>query len=85
MIWAKLKGSPYWPAKIERIYGKSNQMLEIWWFNDYGRSKILESQAQPFLKHYGEHCKLFNQHIGLEAAAKEAVMYGTAQMMTLDN
>lgn len=80
IVWVKLKGSPFWPAKIERIYGQRNQMLEVFWFNDYRRSKVNKGQAQPFLRNFRKHAKSFNHHIGLEAAAKEAILYGTSTL-----
>lgn len=76
VIWAKLSGHPIWPSKIERIYGIKHQMLEIVWFNDYRRSKIYKTQAQNFQKH----AHLFNTHIGLETAAKEAMIYIGSKM-----
>lgn len=77
VIWAKLKGSPYWPAKVERIYGAKNQMMEVLWFNDCRRSKIFKTQGECFLKNFEKNSKFFKTHIGLETAAKEAVMFAT--------
>lgn len=34
VVWAKIGGYPYWPCKVERIYGVRNQMVEVFWSND---------------------------------------------------
>lgn len=78
VIWAKIKGSPFWPAKVERIYGAKNQMMEIQWFNDYRRSKIFKTQGEHFLENFRKNSKVFDRHIGLETAAKEAVLHATS-------
>lgn len=75
VCWARIRGHPFWPAKIERIYGKSNQMVEVWWFNDYRRTRMLKAHLKPFLSNYDELKKTFENHIGLETAVKEAVIY----------
>lgn len=75
VIWAKMRGYPAWPAKIERIYGANHQMVEIFWFNDYRRSKILKAQCSKFHSEFETNSKIFNKHIGLETAAKEAMIY----------
>lgn len=75
IVWAKLRRHPFWPARIERIYGIRNQMLEIYWMNDYRRSKIYKSQIQSFLPNFRTHSALFDAHVGLETAAKEAMLY----------
>lgn len=80
IVWAKLRGSPFWPAKIERIYGTKLQMVEILWFNDYRRSKVYKTQIEQFLPNFAKNSKLFKQHIGLETAAKEAVLYVASTM-----
>lgn len=69
-----LIGFPAWPAKVDMIYGIRNQMCQITWFNDYRRSKILLSQCMKFHANFDEMSKLFGKHIGLETAAKEALM-----------
>lgn len=80
VVWSKLSGHPIWPSKIERIYGIKHQMLEIVWFNDYRRSKIYKTQAQKFLPNFQKHAHLFDKHIGLETAAKEAMIYIGSKM-----
>lgn len=75
IIWARIRGHPYWPAKVMRIYGVRLQMLEILWLNDYRRSKINKGQAKKFLKHFEEYAAAFSKHVGLETAAKEGMIY----------
>lgn len=75
IVWTKLRGYPAWPSRIERIYGEKNQMAEVWWFNDYRRSKVYKSQLQSFLRNFKANSNAFKHHIGLETAAKEAMMY----------
>lgn len=38
VVWAKIKESPHWPAKITAF--TSQRMIEVHWFNDYRRTKI---------------------------------------------
>lgn len=54
IIWAKIRGSHHWPAKIDRIYTTPRGliMLEIIWYNDYRRSKIHKTQAYKFLENF---------------------------------
>lgn len=75
IVWAKLSRAPYWPAKIERVYGIKNQMIEVVWFNEYRRSKIHKGQAEDFLLNFKKHVPKFNDFVGLETAAKEATIY----------
>lgn len=75
VVWAKLRGFPCWPAKIERIGGEKKQFIEIFWFNDYRRSKVFRSQLFDFHKHFARFAIGFENHIGLETAAKEALIY----------
>lgn len=80
VVWAKLRGHPMWPAKIDRIYGTKNQMTEVIWFNDYRRSKLLKSQLCKFHANFDEMSKHFEKHVGLETAAKEALIYVMSTM-----
>lgn len=75
VVWAKLRGFPCWPAKIERICGDKKQLIEIFWFNDYRRSKVFRSQIFDFHKHFAQYAVEFENHIGLDTAAKEALIY----------
>lgn len=75
VVWAKLRGFPCWPAKIERIGGEKKQFIEIFWFNDYRRSKVFRSQIFDFHTHFVQFAAEFENHIGLETAAKEALIY----------
>lgn len=84
IIWARIRGHPYWPAKVVRIYGVRLQMLEILWLNDYRRSKINKGQAKKFLTHFREYAAGFNKHVGLETAAKEGMIY-IASMKPIDS
>lgn len=79
VVWAKIRGFPYWPAKIENISGQKKQIFRIYWFNDYRTSKVFKSQIFKFHKNFEEHAKNFNTHIGVETAAREALMYSKSQ------
>lgn len=72
VIWAKIKGFTEWPAKI---VGIEKNKYEIFWFNDYRRSKVFRSQIKKF---NNENFEKFskNKRLGLEAAIKEAILYG---------
>lgn len=74
IVWAKIKGFPHWPATVEKIYGKTNQMAEIFWLNDYRRSKILKTQMFKFVKNFDMYAKDYDKYIGLETAVKEAMI-----------
>lgn len=74
IIWAKLGHWPAWPAKIDRIYGVPNQMIEIVWFNDYRRSKLHRANVFKFFKYFDQFSSAANSTIGLECAVKEAVI-----------
>lgn len=71
IVWGKIRGWPHWPAKITSIEGRR---YEVIWFNDYRKSKLFRSQLFKFFKNYDEFSKLFDQKVGLETAAKEAVI-----------
>lgn len=75
VVWAKIRGYPGWPARIESIYGDKKQTFRVYWFNDYRISNIYRSQIYKFHLHFEKFAKLFDSHIGLETAAKEAMMY----------
>lgn len=75
IIWAKIRGSAHWPAKIERIVSTVAGLIcyEIIWFNDYRRSKIHRTQAYKFLHNFEKFAVKFDQIIGLRTAAFEAM------------
>lgn len=75
VVWAKLRGFPSWPARIEKIVGDKKQTMEIYWFNDYRKSKVFRSQIFNFHDNYSKFAKEFENHIGLETAAKEALIF----------
>lgn len=72
VVWGKIRGWPHWPARITSIEGRR---FEIQWFNDYRKSKLFRTQLFKFYKNYDEFSKLFEQKVGLETAAKEAVIF----------
>lgn len=74
IVWAKLGHWPAWPAKIEQIYGVSNQMVEIFWFNDYRRSKLHKANVFKFFIFFDQFSSIASSTIGLECAIKEAVI-----------
>lgn len=70
VVWCKLKGHPKWPAIVKKIYGKSNQMIQLYWFNDYRMSAVHRAQVSKFTT------EPFNTENGkLVTAIKEAVLY----------
>lgn len=72
VVWAKLKGHPYWPA---RIVSFEKNKFEIFWFNDYRKSKVFRTQLLKFNQtNFEEYSK--TKKIGFEAAVKEAILYG---------
>lgn len=73
VIWAKLRGFKPWPAKICSF--PSNKMVEVIWFNDYRRTKLYKTQLFKFLQYFDEFAKNFSTTVGLETAAKEALIY----------
>lgn len=75
VMWAKIRGFPNWPARIESIYGEKKQLYRIYCFNDYRVSKVFKSQITKFGKNFEENSRLFDTHIGLETAAREALIY----------
>lgn len=75
IIWGKMKGSTYWPAKIVKILTtvRGTIMYEIVWYNDYRKSKIYKTQAYKFLINFEKFAIKFDDVIGLKAAAFEAM------------
>lgn len=71
IVWAKIKGFSHWPAKIRSF--PSNKMAVIIWFNDYRKTKLYRTQLFKFLPNFDEFSKKFNDTVGLETAAKEAL------------
>lgn len=75
IVWARIKGYPHWPAKVTSF--PSAKMAEVVWMNDYRKTKLYRTQLWKFLVHFDEFAKRFNDTVGLEKAAKEAlVLYG---------
>lgn len=72
VVWGKIRGWPHWPARITSIEGRRYQ---VQWFNDYRNSKLFRAQLFKFYKNYDEFSKPFAQKVGLETAAKEAVIF----------
>lgn len=83
IVWARIKGFPHWPAKKESF--PSRKMAQVVWYNDFRRTKLYRTQLFKFLKNFDEFAKRFDDTIGLETAAREALMcYGqeiTANML----
>lgn len=83
VVWAKLRGFPCWPAQIENFFGEKRQTVRIKWFNDYRISNVSKNQIFKFYKYFEEFSKPFATHVGLETAAKEALIYlGASQTNT---
>lgn len=73
VVWAKIKGYPHWPAKITAFTSKL--MVEVFWFNDYRRTKIYRTQLSKFIPCFEQFSVHFDNHVGLRTAAKEAMIY----------
>lgn len=82
IVWAKIKGSSHWPARIENIIASSRGCTKyvVFWYNDYRRSVIFKSQAYKFLENFEKFAVKFDDIIGLKTAAFEA-MYQYRQRM----
>lgn len=75
VVWARIRGYPHWPARIQSF--PSNKMATVIWFNDYRRTKLYKTQIFKFLVNFDEFSKRFNDTVGLETAAREALIsYG---------
>lgn len=83
IVWAKIKGSPHWPAKVKGISqtAAGKLMYEIRWYNDYRRTKIHRLQLCTFLENFRTFSSKLDQTVGLRAAAFEA-MYDYRSQMT---
>lgn len=75
IVWAKLRGSPPWPAKILNIIPSRNSTIEIYWLNDYRTSKVFKTQIFKFHTNFELFSKNAEHRIGLETAIKEALLY----------
>lgn len=78
-VWVKIRGHPTWPAKIEKFHYGRTLMVDVFWFNDYRRTKVFGSQLQNFLLNLQTYKHTFQNHIGLETAVKEAMIYLTSK------
>lgn len=79
IVWAKIKGHPHWPCVIKAF---NKKMVIVLWYNDYRQTKIYKTQLFKFLKNFDQFSKLFDQRVGLETAAKEALIAYGHQMGT---
>lgn len=75
VVWAKMRGYPCWPAKVENIYGARMHMARVYWFNDYRKSPMHIGALSKFFVNFTEFAKHKDSHIGLETAIKEALIY----------
>lgn len=75
IIWAKIKGSLHWPAKIESIVESNRgcRKYVVVWYNDYRRSVVFKSQLYKLLENFEKFAVKFNDVIGLKTAAFEAM------------
>lgn len=72
IVWCKVRGSWHWPAKVLSFDGRR---YEVYWFNDYRRSKVFLSQLFKFEQNFRQFSVRFSSVVGLETAAKEALIY----------
>lgn len=76
VVWAKIKGSVPWPARIKSF--PSNRMVIVVWLNDYRTTKIYRTQIFKFLTNFDTYAKNFDKTVGLKKAAQEGLMlYGS--------
>lgn len=73
VVWAKIKGSVHWPAKIKSF--PSSKMVIVVWFNDYRTTKIYRTQLFKFLQNFDLYAQNFDNTVGLKTAAYEGLMY----------
>lgn len=87
IVWAKIRGSAPWPARIDRISLTKNgiQVFEIVWYNDYRRSKIYKTQLNKFLENFEKFAPRFDDVIGLRTAAFEAMYEYRGRMDSRQN
>lgn len=71
IVWAKIKGSPAWPARIIDL--PSQKMVLVKWFNDGRITKVYRTQVFAFLINYDKFAIHFDNAIGLKTAAREAL------------
>lgn len=72
VVWGKIRGSPDWPAKI---VNKIDRKYELLWFNDYRKTMVFYSSLSKFYDNFEKFSKHFETKVGLECAAKEALLY----------
>lgn len=77
VIWCKLKGHNCWPGKITSI---ENRKYEVFWFNDYRKSKVFQTQIFDFHSNYKKFSEKAASLIGLETAIKEAIIYSVSKI-----
>lgn len=73
VVWGKIRGSPHWPAKIQKI---ENRRFVVEWFNDYRTTRLYRSQIYKFCPNFNVFPDKFDTTIGLKDAAEEALLYG---------
>lgn len=83
IVWCRIKGSCHWPARVERITStlNGNLMYEVFWYNDYRRSKVGRLQIFKFLENFERFAVKFNDVVGLKTAAFEAMYEYKKQKM----
>lgn len=77
VVWCKIRGWSHWPGIIKTI---ENNKFNVLWFNDYRTSKVFHTQLFKFHLNFNEFTKKFGRVVGLETAAKEAVLYSMSKI-----
>lgn len=72
VVWGKLKGWPHWPARVTAIEGRR---YELYWFNDFRKSKVYRTQLFKFAANFETFSKHFSTSFALAKAAQEAITY----------
>lgn len=72
IVWAKLRGSPHWPAQVLSFI---NNKAEIFWFGDGRKSIVFTTQLFKFNSNLAEFSKKCNSNGKLLVAMNEAVCY----------
>lgn len=71
-VWAKIRYWPHWPCKVEEIL--PNRKYKVRWYNDYRTSTVFRTQMFKFGPNFEKFAVNFPTSIGLETAAKEALI-----------
>lgn len=72
IVWCKIRGFKIWPSRI--VSDPSKRLIEVRWFNDYRRSKVIHTQHFKFLPNFNKYASIFDKTMGLQTAVREAMI-----------